>query len=269
MADNLIRWKRGDYVKLAKAVNKFNKQVNELQAKGIDYTPDVKNYQSIKENIYTRKELNRIVNSLKKFSIETSKKVELPSGENLTSWEYKELRLARNRARRYLEGKLELQQKENPYGKFGLETKDIENTKSTLRSLNKLETKTGYDLKMLMKRISKLGNSDTQLKRAITYKDNYMKVLNNMENYENWDLLKAKLDSIKDSKEFYEFIKKSPVLSDLFKFADSEDKSDPNAQTYGGFANNQEAFNTGLMQVGLLDEADMTDLSDQVIYDLE
>lgn len=266
MADNLIRWKRGDYVRLSKAINRFNKQVNELQAQGIDYTPDVKSYQSIKENIYTRKELNRIVNSLKKFSIETAKKVELPSGEKLTSWEYRDLRLARNRARKILEGKLEIQQRENPYGKFGIETKDIENTKATLRSLNKLESKTGYDLKMLMRRINKLGSSDTQLKKAITYKDNYMKVLNNMENYENWDLLKEKLDSIKDSKEFYEYIKQSPVLSDLFKFADSENKSDPMAQTYGGFANNQEAFNTGLKQLGLLEEADMTDLSDQVVH---
>ena len=266
MADNLIRWKRGDYVRLSKAVNRFNKQVNELQAKGIDYTPETKSYQSIKENIYTRKELNRIVNSLKKFSIETSKKVELPSGESMTSWEYKDLRLARNRARRYLEDKLEMQQRENPYGKYGLDTKEVENTISTIKSLNKLESKKGYDLKMLMKRIIKLGSSDTQLKKAITYKDNYMKVLNNMENYENWDLLKEKLDSIKDSKEFYEFIKRSPVLTDLFKFADSENKSDPMAQTYGGFANNQEAFNTGLKQVGLLDEADMTDLSDQVVH---
>lgn len=265
MADNLIRWKRGDYVRLSRAINKFNKQVNELEATGINYLPEQKNYQAIKANIYTRKELNRIVNSLKKFSIETAKKVELPSGATMTSWEYRDLKLARNRARRYLEARLEIQQLENPYAKFGLDTKDIENTKSTLNSLNKLERKTGYDLKMLMKRISKLGNSDTQIKKAITYKENYMKVLNNMENYENWDLLKEKLDSIKDSKEFYEFIKKSPVLSDLFKFADSENKSDPMAQTYGGFANNQEAFNTGLKQAGLLDEIELTDLSDQVV----
>ena len=105
MADNLIRWKRGDYVKLAKAVNKYNKQVNELQSKGIDYVPEVKNYQSLKNDIYTRKELNRIVNSLKKFSIETAKKVDLPSGESMTSWEYKEIRLARNRANKKDYGK--------------------------------------------------------------------------------------------------------------------------------------------------------------------
>ena len=268
MADNLIRWKHGDYVKLSRAVNKFNKQVNDLQSKGIEYTPDVRDYQSIKANIYTRKELNRTINSLKKFSIETAKKVELPSGEELTAWEYKEMRLARNRARRILESKLEQQQLENPYAKFGLETKEIENTKATLRSLNKLESKVGYDLKMLMKRISKLGSSDTQLKKAITYRENYMKVLNNMNNYENYEVLKSKLDSIKDSKEFYNFIKESPILSDLFKFADSENKSDPNAQTYGGFANNQEAFNTGLAQVGLYEEADMSDLSSQVLYEL-
>ena len=265
MADNLIRWKRGDYIRLSKAVNKYNKQVNELQAKGIDYVPEVKNYQSLKNDIYTRKELNRIVNSLKKFSIETSKKVELPSGQNITEWEFKEIKLARNRARRYLEGRLEIQQRENPYAKFGLDTKEIEQTKKTMESLNKLDKAQGkFEMNRLIQRIKNLGSYDTDMKRASQYRENYMKALEQMSNYDNYDLLKEKLDSIKNPEQFYEYVNQSTTLSDLFNYYETS----PEAQTYGGFDNNQEAFNRSLEQLGLLD-VELHDLSDQVIYELE
>ena len=55
MADNLIRWKRGDYIKLSKAVNKFNKQVDEFSNMGFKYLPEVKNYQSLKGTILLEK----------------------------------------------------------------------------------------------------------------------------------------------------------------------------------------------------------------------
>lgn len=262
MADNLIRWKRSDYVRLSKAVNKFNKQVNELTSKGINYAPEVKSYQSIKENIYTRKELNRLINSMKKFTIETSKKVELESGREMTAWEYKDIRLARNRARRYLEGKLEMQQRENPYAKFGIETKEIEQTRKTIESLDKLESKADkFEMQRLINRIKNLGSYDVEMKRATQYKENYLKALEQMSNYDNYDLLKEKLDSIKNPEEFYEFIKQSDQLSDLFEYYETS----PQAQTYGGFDNNQEAFNRALEQLGIIEIADMTDLSDQIV----
>ena len=267
MADNLIRWKRGDYVKLAKAINKFNKQVNELQAEGINYVPDVKNYQSLKNDIYTRKELNRLINSLKKFNIETAKKVELESGKELTSWEYREIKLARNRARRYLEGKLEIQQRNNPYEKFGLDTKEVATTKQTIASLNKLErTKDTFEANRLIRRIKGLGRYDSEMKRAAVFRENYMEALEQMSNYSNYDLLKEKLDSIKNPEQFYELIQKSPTLSDLFEYYNDN----PESQTVAGFDNNQEAFNRALQELGILDddyallEYDLTDLSDQV-----
>jgi hypothetical protein len=261
MADNLIRWKRGDYVKLSKAVNKFNKQVNELQSKGYNYLPEVRNYQSLKEDIYTRKELNRLINSMKKFNIETAKKVEV-AGEEMTAWEYKEIKLARNRARRYLETRLEVQELENPYAKFGLETKEIEATRKTIQSLDKLEkTADKFQFNRIMNRIKNLGSYDVEMKRASLYRENYMKALEQMSNYDNYDLLKEKLDSIKNPEEFYKYISQSTTLSDLFNYYETS----PTSQTYGGFNNNQEAFNSALRQLGVLEDIELVDLSDQVV----
>lgn len=263
MADNLIRWKRGDYIRLSKAVNKFNRQINELENLGYKNLPEVRDYQSLKGNIYTRKELNRLVNSMKKLSIDTAKTVELDSGQEFTKWEYKEIRLARNRARRYLEGKLEQQQRDNPYAKFGLDTKEIETTKKTIASLGKLErTADKFEMNRLIRRISNLGSYDVEMKRASNYRDNYMKALEQMSNYDNYDLLKNKLDSIKNPEDFYNFISQSTTLSDLFNYYETS----PSAQTYGGFDNNQEAFNRALEQLGLFEEVELTDLSDQVTH---
>ena len=204
---------------------------------------------------------------MKKFSIETAKKVELPSGKTLTSWEYKELKLARNRARKTLENKLEMQQRENPYAKFGIDTKEIEVTKKTIESLNKLETKAkGFDFNRLVDRIMKLGSYDYEMRKAMNYRNNYMEALEQMSNYNNFDLLKAKLESIKNPEQFYEFIQKSPTLSDLFDYYHDS----PEAQTVAGFDNNQEAFNRAMQELGILDidynpqEYDLSDVSGQI-----
>ena len=262
MADNLIRWKRGDYIKLSKAVNKYNKQINELQNKGINYTPEVKDYQSLKNSILTRKELNRTINSMKKFSIDNLKEVELESGTKLSSYEYKELQNARTRARHYLEGKLETLEKENPYAKFGLETKEIEAVKKTIGSLGKLESAKGFELNRIIDRIKRLGSYDVTMKKAEQYRKNYMEALERMSGYDNYGILKEKLESIKNPEQFYEYVSQSTTLSDLFEYYESS----PEAQTYGGFDNNQEAFNRALEQLGLIEVADMSDLSGQVTH---
>lgn len=66
-----IRWKQGDYIKLGRAVADFNKKVNKLQAEENKlYLPNLIEYKEAKENITTRQELNRLVNSLRRFNRE-------------------------------------------------------------------------------------------------------------------------------------------------------------------------------------------------------
>ena len=69
MANNSqIKWKKGDFISLGKAVSAFNKKINDLQNNENNlYLPDFKDYNNIKQNINTRKELNRQINSMKKF----------------------------------------------------------------------------------------------------------------------------------------------------------------------------------------------------------
>lgn len=69
MKEYLIRWNRSDYVTLGKAISNFNKKrnklLNEVEEKFLPHSYD---YHTQKERIKTRRELNRFIKELKKFS---------------------------------------------------------------------------------------------------------------------------------------------------------------------------------------------------------
>ena len=84
-----IKWKRTDYMKLGKAVARFNRKLESLSGRNL---PKIKSYEEIKGEITTRKELNRVINSLNRFMREGSEEIVLlPSGEKVTKWEKREI----------------------------------------------------------------------------------------------------------------------------------------------------------------------------------
>ena len=93
MADSQINWRQGDFLRLGRAVAQFNKKINELQAEENKlYLPETINYAEAKENITTRRELNRLINSLRRFQREGAEDLyTTQSGESITKWERREL----------------------------------------------------------------------------------------------------------------------------------------------------------------------------------
>ena len=71
-----------------------------------------------------------------------------------------------------------------------------------------------------------------------------MGALKEMSNYRNYKLLRDKLNSIENPIQFYNYVRQSNILSDLFLFY----KDKATAQTYGGFKDNQEAFDTAIFE---------------------
>ena len=74
-----------------------------------------------------------------------------------------------------------------------------------------------------------------------------MKALESVSNFENYELLKNRLDKIKNPSKFYDFISQSNVLMDLFIYYDDNSGT----LVYGGFSSNEEAFNNGLVELGI------------------
>ena len=243
MNQSLIRWRREDSIELQRAINTFNRNVRKLrkQENKSSYLPEIKNYNNLRDNIKSRKEFNRVINSLKNFSKKNMQELtETSSGQILTAWEYSEIKRARSRAIRNLNierSKIELGLKSNLMG-----DKRIREIESTITNLNELETKKGYDFERVKERALTLGNLDIEIKKAMNYRKNYLEALEQMSGYKNYDILINKLNKIKNPIKFYEYIRKSDVLSDLFIYY----KDKVTSQTYGGFASNQDAFNYAL-----------------------
>lgn len=117
--NSVIKWRKEDERVLRKAISDFNKKVRKLEKtrKDKSYLPSEIDYEGTKELVKTRSELDRIVRSLGRFSgQEAFKKVTLPSGEELTNWEKKEISYQKASAVRRI--KKRMAQIEKPYFKM-------------------------------------------------------------------------------------------------------------------------------------------------------
>lgn len=248
MAQSIIRWRKEDSIELQRAINTFNRNVKKLQKLEniVDYLPETVKYSDLRSNIISRQELNRVISSLRAFSKKgAADLVTLESGEITTRWQYQRVKKARARAIRTLSAKRISIEGDSKAGLMG--EARIAEIEGTIESLNKLEKRKGYEYKKTSERILDLGEYNNELRKAIQYRKNYIDSLEQMSGYDNYDLLMKKLNQIKNPIKFFEFINQSTTLQDLFLYY----KDKATAQTYGGFASNQDAFNHALNELGL------------------
>lgn len=113
---------------------------------------------------------------------------------------------------------------------------------------NALKQKCGSDFKNFLKAISKRGASDYNMKKAITYKENFMEALKQgASNFNNYELIKNKLEKMTPQK-FYDFVKQSDILSDIFLWY-----KEGEGLIYGSFATSEEAFNYALEELKIFE----------------
>lgn len=237
-----IKWKQGDYIKLGKAVAEFNRKISKIQTEENKmYLPALEKYEWQKENIKTRQEFNRVINSLKRFSQEGAEElVETGSGELITKWENKEARKGIRRGIKTLEN--ELQEYENQRVIMPYKSQEERQKRAELRNLKKFDSLKGYNFRRLKRRGLRWNELDREYKKAELYRQNYYIAIKQLKNFKNYEVFKNKLDSIKNPLDFYDYIQQSDTLSDLFTWYDN------NAGSYvmAGFASNEDGFDYAL-----------------------
>lgn len=214
----MIRWTKGDAIRLGKAIAEFNRAVKELETElNKLYLPELKEYRVARESIKTRDELNRILSSMRRFTKYTTSAdlVTTESGEVLTKWEKRELGLARNRELRKVEAELEkIQSSEKPYRSQREKELDLE--RQRLRDFfNYSGDKFERERQRLLKRAAK----DYEYKKQIIYKQNYMKSLEKYAEFDNYEILIKTMEKM-SPKAFYEKSQSSPQLDDLTLVSD-------------------------------------------------
>lgn len=219
MAEGRIRWKKGDYISLGRAVSQFNKKINELNKEEKKlYLPELENYQELKEEITTRKELNRVINSLRRFQKEGAEDLYITeSGERLSKWERRELgiqsRIAQTRLRRELK---ELNEPlENGYSRAQMGSTRVKEIEAQIKNLKQIENKQGYAFNKLKSRLKNVGTSDFNMKRSIVYRENYIKEMEKYKDLDNYDKLLKFFEKYKNPLKFYEAVSQNELTKDL------------------------------------------------------
>ena len=219
MAQSEIRWKRGDYIKLGKAVSDFNKKINELQTEENKlYLPEKIDYKEAKENVKTRSELNRIINSLRRFKREGAEELyTTEAGEQITRWERRELGIQSRIAQTRLRAELKDLNKplESGFSRVQMGSTRSREIEAQIKNLKQIENKKGYEFKRLKERIQNIGRSDYIMKKAMIYRENYLKEMEKYSHFDNYDKLMAKLNSIQNPVSFYEYVSKNELTQDL------------------------------------------------------
>lgn len=239
---SVIRWTRSDTAKLSYAVRQFNKTIQRLDSLERDILPESVDYTEVKNMIYSRKELNRVVKSLKRFGRASQQRVvNLSSGEQITQWELSELKKAQKRAINTIQDKARdiVESDTNVMGDT-----EFKNLMRTKESIEDLFNRNNYEFDRTKARTLSWGKTDYDLWKADIYRKNFLNSLNEMSTYDNYKLLRDKLEKIENPIKFFEYVQQSETLSDLFLYY----KDKATSQTYGGFSSNQEAFNKAIFE---------------------
>lgn len=249
MRQSLIRFRRKDAGRLSYAVREFNNKIRGLEGLEKKYAPEEVTYKDIKSRITTRREYNRVLKALRRFKRSGQEDL-VNFGDNIISkWERHEVNLARQRALPRMRIELMELYKSNPLARFGMKSEAITTLEKNIENLENLEKLSGRDFQTSIERAKKKGIKDYDLYEQSLYMTNYLKGLKDKQ-FKTFSNYKLFYDYIKKLRpdEFYEFINKSTIMSDLFIWYDSEQGE----LTYSGFMSNEDAFNTGLEQLGIL-----------------
>ena len=239
--ESQIRWKRGDYIRLGRAISRFNKTISEIEVDEREILPTTQNYKEIKSNILSRKELNRVINALNRATVSNlTESRKYASGEEVTAWEFGEISKATRRALRRLDAEREniLSSRQS----IGMGEERLSEIKAMEKSFEDLENRRGKDFERVKKRIISLGRQDYGLKKAETFRENFYTALEHLSDFQHYDKLKKELDKIQNPMKFFDYIKQSPQLMDIFLYYIA-----PETNIYGAFGSNQEAFDSSLM----------------------
>ena len=120
---------------------------------------------------------------------------------------------------------------------------------ASIRSIKKLEEKNGYEYNRIKIRVEDLGSGGYKMIKSIIFRENFMYAVKNYSNLEGYDLLIKKLNRTRNPINFYNLISESDVFSDIFLYYKPGE-----GLTYGSFRNDQERFNYGLEELGIVDE---------------
>lgn len=225
---------------LKKAINDFNSKIEKLEKLDREVIlPDKASFEDYENNIGSKLQYNRELNSLKKFMKEGAEKaVEVSKDVFITKWQQHEAKIAANRIIKENQPIVD-----SDTSRF-MKPDKVEQAEYRLKQANKINTGT---IKAMQENFNYVFSYDRRkFEKLNNYIDVYYeKVLPQFKNYKNYDLLKKELDRRKNNPEsFYKYITNAENLADINLWYPPDDIE------VGGNTP-EETFNLGLNELGL------------------
>ena len=210
-----IRWSKGDYIRLGKAVADFNRQIaaNTTEANKL-YLPKQIDYKALRDEIKTRQGLNAYIQQLKRINLGDSFALEkLEGGETVTRYQRREIQRALNQVIPQLEADIaSVQAKtlirnglssnfELPEAFKDYQQKQLE---ARLKDYKELFTLSGEKFKRRAEQLM-INQTEKKYRKAYQFRKNYMREMQkyrNMRDY--WIFKKYYADRHKDPVRFYD-----------------------------------------------------------------
>lgn len=237
-----IQWTKADYMTLGRAVSDFNKKIKRLESEEIDYLPEQRDYKEVKESIKTRKQLERVLASLRSFKQKGAEDLYKKSSEPITKWEYQE---TQKQIKSY-KAKIRYQLKklgESPKNLMG--NGEEKTLKAELQRVKSLYKRKGEQYKELKKEIEFKASYDYKYIKALYYQENFMTELKELaKQSDEFQIVYDYFNSIKDPIRLFNIGQKSQAIQDFFDWYKQP-------ENYAGFNSKEEVANYILKEYGV------------------
>lgn len=205
-----IRWSDVDKRELERVVRNFNQKVRRLERQGKAYLPDTLSAKELENTINTRNELNNLINSLTRFNKRRNAGNPYVSanGEIISQWEHNERVIKQRVAVAKISREISKYENESikllgdvQSGTFkNMGSVKLQELEGLRKSLQGIEQRTGKSQERYLKRLDKVANASYFFNKGVTYKENYIKSLENFKGLKGYDNLITKLKNVNPRK---------------------------------------------------------------------
>lgn len=228
-----IRYDKKLNQEINRVIRNYNQKINRIKKYEDSYNyqlPETITKKNLKENVYTRNELKRKLNELKRFSERgIEKSMQLEGGYVLSRFEYENLKRERARVKRNVSREIKRLETEKPtvFGKAQIKTfaqmgdSYYLNLKAKRESLEKkIELLQKEEFERYRQLVYKTGRS--QEYQNSLFRENYKKMLTDLAYYTKYDkekikLLESKLDKLNNRK-FYKLFQNEKAIKSITEY---------------------------------------------------
>ena len=131
----------------------------------------------------------------------------------MTKWERRELGIQSRIAQSRLQNELKTlnEPTESGFSRAQMGSMRVREINAQIKNLKNIESAVGYEFNRLRDRLSRIGTSDYSMKKAIVFRENYLKEMEKYSHFDNYEKLMKKLRSFTNPISFFNFVSQNEL----------------------------------------------------------